>query len=75
VIDFQTPLAGLERASASLDRAASRIAAAADPAQSDSVDLSSEMIAVLEARNSFESNVKVAQTQDEMTRSLLNVLG
>ena len=74
MLDLQTPLAGMNRASASLDRTAARIAAAPF-APDDSVHLSDEMVAMLSARNDFETNVKVAQTEDEMSRTLLNMLG
>jgi hypothetical protein len=74
MLDLQTPLSGMNRASASVDRAASRIAAAPFP-PGDSVDLSTEMVALMTGQNSFEANVKVAQTEDQMSRSLLNILG
>lgn len=74
MIDLQIPLAGMNSASASLDRAASRIAEASSPA-GDSVDLSAEMIALIEARTGFEANVSVAKAEDQVNRSLLNLLG
>ena len=73
MIDFQTPLQGLDRASASLDVAASRIASIGQPA-GDSVDLSAEMVALIQSRNNFGANVKAAQTMDEVTQSLLNIV-
>jgi flagellar basal body rod protein FlgG len=74
MIDFQTPLSGMNRASASLDQAASRIAAAPFPG-GDSVDLSAEMVALMTARTSFAANVAVAKTEDQMSQSLLSILG
>jgi flagellar hook-associated protein FlgK len=74
VIDFQIPLEGMDRASANLDRAASRIAAIGQPS-GDTVDLSTEMVALIQARDNFGANVKAAQTMDEVTQSLLNVVG
>jgi flagellar basal body rod protein FlgG len=74
MIDFQTPIEGMDRASASLDRAASRIAAIGQPS-GDTVDLSTEMVALIQARDNFGANVKVTQTMDEVTQSLLNVVG
>ena len=74
MIDFQIPLAGLDRASAAVDRAATRIAASST-SPGDTVDLSAEAVALLEARNSFSANVKVVQAYDEMSRSFLNALG
>ena len=74
MIDFQTPLAGMDRASASLDRTARKIADAADP-YGDTVDLSAQTIAMMQARNDFTANLKLAQTYDQMSRSLVNLLG
>ncbi len=74
MIDFQTPLQGMDSASTSLDRAASRIAATGQPS-GDSVDLSTEMVALIQARNDFGANVKAAQAMDEMSQSLLNIVG
>jgi flagellar basal body rod protein FlgB len=73
MIDFSAPLAGLDRATWQLNRAASRIANLNTPG--DSVDLSTEMIALMQARRSFEANTKVIQTEDQMNKSLLNILG
>lgn len=64
----------MDRASASLDRAASRIATIGQPS-GDTVDLSTEMVALIQARNEFGANVKAAQTADELTQSLLNIVG
>lgn len=73
MIDFSTPLAGMERATTSLNQTASKIANLSTPG--DSVDLSSEMVSLIQSRNDFESNTKVVQTEDEMTKSLLNMIG
>jgi flagellar hook-associated protein FlgK len=74
MIDFQTSLQGMDRASASLDRTASRIAAIGQPS-GDTVDISTEMVALIQARNNFGANVTAAQTMDEVTQSLLNIVG
>jgi hypothetical protein len=50
MIGFSAPLAGLHRAAQILERTATRVAGAADPA-GDSAGLSVEMIALLLARN------------------------
>jgi flagellar hook protein FlgE len=73
MIDFSTPLAGMERATTSLNQTASKIANLST--LGDTVDLSSEVVSLLQSRNSFESNTKVLQTEDEMTKSLLNIIG
>lgn len=76
MINFGIPLAGLDQATSSLNQIASRLADVGGSApQTDSVDLSTEMVALLQARQSFESNTKVIKTEDQMTRSLLNVVG
>jgi flagellar hook protein FlgE len=71
MIDFSIPLAGLDRATSSLNQTASRLAAG--PA--DTVELSAEMVSLIQARNDFATNTKVIQTEDQMTKSLLNMLG
>ena len=75
MIDFDSslagPLTGLDRAEASLNQTASRLASG--PA--DTVDLSAEIVALMEARNNFEMNTKVIQATDQMSKSLLDALG
>ena len=77
VIDFSIPLAGMNAAEASLNRTAANIANFGGSAQGrsggDTVDLSADMIALIEARNNFGANVKVAQTEDQMTQSFLKI--
>jgi flagellar hook protein FlgE len=73
MIDFSTPLAGMERATTSLNQTASKIANLSTPG--DSVDLSSEMVSLIQSRNDFASNTKVVQTEDQMTKSLLDMIG
>jgi flagellar hook protein FlgE len=70
-------LQGMARATSMVDRAAGRIArlpmdASATP--TDTVDLSTEMVNLLQGQRSFEANVKSAQTADEMTRTTLDML-
>jgi flagellar basal body rod protein FlgG len=74
MIDFSAPLSGLDRATSAVDKVASRIART-DETSGDSIDLSSEAIALLVARQNFESNIKAVQTADEMSRSVLDLLG
>jgi len=78
MIDFNTPIQGMHAAEARLDVTASRIAREPlqTPAQGcDSVDLSSEMVDLMKERNDFETNVRVVQTQDEMLRETLKLVG
>jgi flagellar hook protein FlgE len=73
MIDLSVPLAGLDGAASSVNRTASKVAKVSEPG--DSVDLSTEMVSLIQARNSFDTNTKVIQTEDEMTKSLLNIVG
>jgi flagellar hook protein FlgE len=74
MIDFSTPLAGLDRASSAVQKIASRVAQTGGTS-GDSVDLSSEAVGLLVAKQNFESNVKVIQTYDQLNKSLLDLLG
>ena len=74
-IDFSIPLAGMNRAETSLNTTANRLAGIGATAQGDTVDLSAEMIALMDARNNFAMNAKVAQTQNQVAQSLINILG
>jgi flagellar basal body rod protein FlgG len=66
-------LGGMRNVQSTLERTAERIAAVS-PETSDSVDLSSQMVAMLAARNQFQSNARVIQTADDMQKKLLNLL-
>lgn len=74
MIDLSTPLAGMQKAEASLNRTAARLATAADP-QSDALDLSQEAVAMLSARTAFQANAEVACTEMELSRNLVDLLG
>jgi len=71
---ISTALTGMERAEAKLERTAQRVARISFE-EGDAVDLSAEAVALLEARNAYSANLKVAQAAEEMTRKLLDVLG
>ena len=62
---------GLERAEGQLNQAAQAIATP----QSDSVDLSAQAVALIQAKNNFEVNLKALQAGDEMTKTLLQAVG
>ena len=66
-------LGGMRNVQSTLERTAERIAAVS-PETSDSVDLSSQMVAMLAARNQFQSNARVIRTADDMQKQLLNLL-
>jgi flagellar hook protein FlgE len=70
MIDFSTPLSGMLQAETTVNLIAARVA---QPA-SDTADLSSEMVSLMSTRDSFAVDVKLAQTEDQMTQSALSVL-
>ena len=66
----------IQRASASVERAASHLARPVDVSgNGDIVDLSAEMIALLQAKNATAVGVKIARTVDDLQQSTLDVLG
>ncbi len=77
MLNLSIPLQGMSQAASRVDTAASRIARAGSLSQSqqpDTIDLSAEMIALMQSRNDFAANAKVAGSFDEMTKSVLNIL-
>ena len=71
MIDFSAPLSGMMQAETSVNQIATRLAQPAG----DSVDLSTEMVSLMQAENSFAGNVKVAQSEDQMTQGALSIVG
>jgi len=83
MIDFSSPLAGLERAAAAVDQTAKRLAGGSTPptkgtqssaAPEDRVDLSSEIVALIGARNSFKANAQAFRVEDELSQSTISLL-
>jgi hypothetical protein len=77
--DFNIPLGGIARAFASVDATADRLSRnsgllSALGQTGDIIDLSAEMVALMQARNDVEMNVKVAQTLQEMNGQVLDIL-
>jgi flagellar hook protein FlgE len=70
MIDFSAPLSGMTQAETSVNQIATRLAKPAG----DTVDVSSEMTSLMAARDSFSMDVKVAQTEDQMTQGALSLL-
>jgi len=62
---------GMQRAEGKLNQAAQSIATP----QMDSVDLSAQAVALIQAKNNFEANLKALQVGDEMTKTLLKSIG
>ena len=78
MVDLSAALAGMQRAEDLLDRTAQRLASmsnASGDGPVDTVDLSAEMVALLEARNLMAINVKAAQAAEEMAARTLDILG
>lgn len=69
MIDFSTPLSGMTQAETSVNQIATRLAKPA----SDSIDLSAELVSMMNARNNFTSDAKAAATEDQMTQSALSI--
>jgi len=67
MIDFSTPLSGMLSAETTVNQIATRVA---QPA-TDPVDLSTEIVAMMAARDNFAVDAKLAQTEDRMTQSVL----
>ncbi|HLJ44453.1 MAG TPA: flagellar basal body rod C-terminal domain-containing protein [Bryobacteraceae bacterium] len=77
---FSSALQGLSSAETQLNTAAEHIARApvsvtSAPSPGDSVDLSAEMVALMESRQNFDANLATLRTGDEMQRTLLNMIG
>ena len=75
MIDFSTPLAGMSAAEQSINKIAANIANAGGSPAGDSVDLSAEAVALLQAKNDFQANANVVYAEDDVYRSLLKVVG
>jgi flagellar basal body rod protein FlgC len=71
MIDFSTPLSGLNAAESTVNRAASNIAN--NRFSGDEVDLSQEMVTLTQGQNDFAANVKLIQIEDQMDQSLLDI--
>lgn len=70
---------GMQNAETQFNQAAQNIAqwpsAPTSPTPQDTADLSQQAIALIQAKNSFEANTAAFKVGDEMTKSLLNVIG
>jgi len=66
-------LDSIGRATTQLEGVAARIAKVSDP--QDNVDLSAETVALMEARTAFEANLVVLRTANEISKSLVDLIG
>ena len=79
-IALQGPVQGMSAASADFDRAASNIALASVSTLNaetprDTVELSTSVVNLLQARNDYEANAKTFRVVDELNRSVLDMIG
>ncbi len=77
-MDLSIPLGGIQEADSAFNSAATSISqnSLSQPAgRGDSVDLSTAVVNLLQAKLSFIANVKVAGVEDNLTRNEINLLG
>ena len=68
---------GMQRAEAQLNQAAQNIAqgpSSFSASQGDTVDLSAQAVALIQAKNSFEANTAAFKVGNEMTQALLKAI-
>jgi len=75
MIALDTALQGMQNAETSFDTAARRISQEPAPQPQDSTSLSDNAVALLQSKNGFQADTKVAHVADEMTKATLNMLG
>ena len=78
MVGLDGPLQGLTRAQESFDKAASDIARPQSVDQQnpqDQVSLSDSMVALMQARNDYEANLKSLETSNNMAKKLIDMLG
>jgi len=69
-------LQGLDQAQVQLQNAASKLAGADSPdgAGLDTVDLSTEIVALMSAQNQYAANLSTLKTADQLQQSSLDVI-
>jgi flagellar basal body rod protein FlgC len=79
--DINIPGTGMSSALVQFNIAAGRIAKSplsveeSSGAVGDVVDLSAEMVAMMAAKNTYDANLKAAESMDFIQKNLLDVLG
>jgi flagellar basal body rod protein FlgG len=74
-MDLSVPLAGMTQATDQVNQTASKLAKMGFPGTGDSVDLSAEMVSLMQARQDFQANANTLQTEGQLTKSLLDAVG
>ena len=72
------PLEGIRRAESQIDSSARKIARSFTPPSSsggDTVDLSTEIVALMQNKRVAEANMKALQSIDEVQKRLIDILG
>ncbi len=64
----------MQNAETSFDSAARRISQEPAPPPQDTTSLSDNAVALMQSKNGFEANTKVAHVADQMTKATLNML-
>ena len=75
MIDFSTPLAGMTQAENQVNQTASKLAKSGFSGTGDTLDLSDEMVSLIQARITFAANADTLETEGQLTKSLLNAVG
>jgi hypothetical protein len=71
---IDTSLQSIHDSFARVDNAAQKIASVGNSSTTDQVDLSAQMVSLMEARNQVGASVKAIQTADDMQSNLLSIL-
>jgi flagellar basal body rod protein FlgG len=78
-IGTSTSLQGLQRAENQFNQAAQNIAqgplSKSGGPGDDTADLSSQAVALIQAKNDFEANIAALKVSDELTQTLLKSIG
>lgn len=79
-IGMTSSLQGIQRAEAQFNQAAQNIAqgpasSSTSTPQGDTVDLSAQAVALIQAKNSFEANTAALKVGNDMTQSLFKLVG
>jgi flagellar hook protein FlgE len=77
-IGMTSSLQGMQRAESQLNQVAQNIAQAPSSSsagpEGDTVDLSTQAVAMIQAKNSFEANTAAFKVGDQMTQTLLKAI-
>ena len=72
ISSLSIPASGMHRASHQLEQSAGRIARTG--VEGNNVDVSAEMVNIIQAKHDFKASAKVAGVASDMTGALLDIL-